>query len=184
MKKNLALILLLFAFLLGCSSTESSPDNNNNTNEQAPEQEEQDKTISIGEPALLTQPETSVTEELKIEIIVHGIDYVSEQLDYEGDQEKNYLIIDYEIKNVSDHKFPSHFYPLIHAQNSKGHITQVYMDSSRLHSHTFNPVTLAPGGHLRGVIATSFDKDIQLESVVLNGNEYSSMYPHLYNTSR
>lgn len=195
MKRSLY-ILLLLAFLFGCSN-ETAPDNGeNNINENGNQNETQEGNdvqeentyidqevveapteIHVGKSAFFVYPETGYSEENKIEFIVHGIDYLSD-IDIEGpSQNENYdfLVLDFEIKNTGEYDIrPRDHYPNLMIHNSSGHKIDVSLANQKIKSQTLDNAELIPGGHSRGLAVIPLEEGEEIDSLFFDTKTYFS----------
>lgn len=197
MKRYFYTLLFLVIFIVGCTNENATDNNvNENVNEHQNEALEQDTQntntyidkdvvqepheINIGESAFIIYPETDFTEEIRVEFIVHGIDYISE-IDIEGpstNERFDFLVLDFEVKNIGEaNLFPGHHYPKLIIHNSAGHqsesnLMRGHQSFDKIKSHTFEYADLIPGGHSRGLAIVSLEKGEEIDSLYFDTNTY------------
>src|SRR5690606_33630348 len=109
--------------------------------------------IKVGESAFFIFPKTDFTEERKVEFIVHGIDYVDgeKNVDYSLLSTHDYLILDFEVKNIGEDKITSNDYPRLVLHNSSGQEVNTDIRRNKNSDYYFTMPDLIPGGHSRGL---------------------------------
>jgi len=133
--KKLGFLLLFTLFLFGCSEVEEILDDfiNEITEESESGEgiEEQAKgeeviepdqePLDIGNGGIFTHRGDNSSDDITVEVIVHGVDFLSEiEIETKLNDKKDFFVVDIEVRNSGENKITSSHYPNILLHNSSG----------------------------------------------------------------
>src|SRR5690606_15529106 len=133
--------------------------------------------IKVGESAFFIFPKTDFTEERKVEFIVHGIDYINgeDNPDYTFNSSYDYLVLDFEVKNIGEEKISSYEYPSILLHNSSGQEVRADLKRNNSSHYYFTMPDLTPGGFSRGLAIHELKDGEEIAEILFEISGYDNL---------